>query len=280
MTRQISDGSAPRYERKYLVPTHCLDSIDNLLKLHPAFFSKIYQPRIINNVYFDNHQLDSYFDNLNGYGYRIKNRVRWYSQEFCNSEDYTNLSKTNNDKKLTVPHLEIKKRSGDLITKYLYSAKIFKQILEPVVPQSIQTLYLLDEGQKLENDLGLAKADSKQMLSLLKIRQYRPIIVNSYKRHYYLSANKKLRATIDTEIRFHEILGQRINWDRCWQLPATILELKADLKHDPEIAKAAKYLPLPLTKSSKYVLGVMSCLPDIESPLYNISVQPRLVHLK
>ncbi len=270
---QQKSGTAPRYERKYLVPTHCPEYLQTLVRLHPDFFSEIYQPRVINNIYFDNFKLQNYFDNLNGLGQRLKLRLRWYTP------DYTFLDEehTFNLKEISSPHFEVKQRSGDLISKYLYSSLAAHRALKTNLPKTISQLFDFQPADSVSNDVQF-KSGKTENITLLKADQYQPVLLNAYTRKYFLSADKKLRITIDTDIRFHEIHSCKINWQRYWQLPATVLEIKADARHDKEIAEAANYFPLPLTKSSKYVLGVMSCLPDIESPLYKVSVQPRLVN--
>lgn len=263
--------AAGRYERKYLVPTHCAEYLETLIKLHPKFFSEIHQTRIINNIYFDDQRLTNYFENLNGVGYRLKHRLRWYSPDYI----FLNTSQNFSLKGLSSPHFEIKKRTGDIISKYLYRSSSVYDEISSILPESIKLLFREVENSFTNNFSYEAK--KSQQLALRKIKQYQPVIVNSYTRKYFLSANHKVRLTIDSDIRFHEIFNKRINWKHYFQLPATILEIKADREYDQEMADTAKFFPLPLTKSSKYVLGTMSCLPDIESPLYKIPVQPRLV---
>ncbi len=302
--------SQPRYERKYLVPHHCPKSIERLIKLHPYFFQEIYYPRVINNVYFDDRSLQNYFDNINGYGYRTKMRLRWYSRDYMNlglsndSKCSQNLQaqpqlnkkckKSNNSsKKVSSPHLEMKIRSGDLIRKQIFSSLSVVDHITEIIPPSITPLFnikpcLNSQGTGADsipsnsttcdnNSLFKDNNFNYQNVALLKLKQYLPIIFNTYQRQYFLSSHKKVRITIDSDIRFHEIVGQKINWNRYWQLPVTIMEIKADYHYDREIAESAKYFPLPVTKSSKYVLGVMSCKSEIESPLYNLPVRPRQV---
>lgn len=256
-----------RYERKYLIPSHCPEYLETLVMMHPFFFKQIYHPRIINNIYFDNHTLDSYFANLDGLGDRHKYRVRWYSPVVKEGNIKTTLT-TNTSS----PHFEIKHRAGDSIRKFLFSSGTAYQAIHQLLPVEIRNLFALESSIN-ENDLS----GQSHGVSLSHVKTLKPIIFNSYERKYFLSHNKKVRVTIDSQVKFLEIRNGTINWTRVWLLPATILEIKGELADDSLIAECAKYLPLPLTKSSKYVLGVMSCLPDIESPLYNIPVRPKLM---
>ena len=45
-----------------------------------GMFKKIYPSRKINSVYFDCENLKNVWDNINGFGKRIKIRLRWYNQ--------------------------------------------------------------------------------------------------------------------------------------------------------------------------------------------------------
>ncbi len=270
MTQQTTQQSY-RYERKYLVPTHCARNLETLVSLHPKFFSTVFQERVINNIYFDNHRLQNYFQNLNGIGYRLKHRLRWYSQDYKSLINGQKIDLQD----VTTPHFEIKKRTGDLISKYLYPSQAVFSKLKCNLPKSTHQLFSLEKNDFTKHFSYESKELQKTVLA--KIKFYQPVIVNCYRRKYFLSANKKIRVTIDSDVRFYQIINKRINWRRYYQLPATILEIKADQQYDQEIVETAKYFPLPLTKSSKYVLGVMSCLSDIESPLYKLPIQTRLV---
>ena len=52
-----------RYEIKFIVPGQFSHTIDHAIKLNPAMFTKIYEPRYINNIYFDNN-LTKYMENI------------------------------------------------------------------------------------------------------------------------------------------------------------------------------------------------------------------------
>ncbi len=250
-----------RHECKYLVARHCPKYLETLIKLHPSFFHEIYQQRIINNLYFDNLNLDNYFANLDGIGYRVKQRLRFYTQEYLRVKSHKIVNQTSS------PHFEIKIRSGDLISKKNYSSAETFVTLSKKIPPVFHPLFSINKNSRSINNL----------LFLEKASLLQPVILNSYTRKYFLSADKKVRITIDSDIRYHQSNHKQVIWNKYWQLPATIMEIKADVQDEHHIAEIAKHFPLPLTKSSKYVLGVMSCKPDIESPLYKMPVLPKLV---
>lgn len=253
--------TTPRHECKYLIPSHCPDYLETLIKLHPSFFTEIYQPRVVNNLYFDNYNLDNYFANLEGLGYRAKQRLRFYTQNYLQIRSNKIVTRA------SCPHFEIKIRSGDLISKQNYSSIDTYNNLRLQIPLVFHSLFK-SKGKSISN------ASS----SLKKVSLLQPTLFNSYTRKYFLSADKKIRITIDSGIRFYECVQQKVNWNKFWLLPATIMEIKADIQDEAQISSIAKHFPLPLTKSSKYVLGVMSCKSDIESPLYKISVQPKIIY--
>ena len=70
----------PRREWKYPL------SADELLRFrwwqrgHGGAFFPSYAPRIVNNIYFDSPDWDSYADNMDGVSDRSKCRLRWYGE--------------------------------------------------------------------------------------------------------------------------------------------------------------------------------------------------------
>ena len=65
-----------------------------------GMFKRIYPSRKINSVYFDCENLKNVWDNINGFGKRIKIRLRWYNQ-LLNKEVFLEEKKKNksNDSK-------------------------------------------------------------------------------------------------------------------------------------------------------------------------------------
>ena len=52
-----------RYERKFFISELTKDEVESLVRLHPAWFSEIYNQRFVNNIYFDSLNLTNYLDN-------------------------------------------------------------------------------------------------------------------------------------------------------------------------------------------------------------------------
>ena len=68
-----------------------------------GMFKKIYPSRKINSVYFDCENLKNVWDNINGFGKRIKIRLRWYNQ-LLNKEVFLEekKNKSNDSKKCKI----------------------------------------------------------------------------------------------------------------------------------------------------------------------------------
>jgi hypothetical protein len=254
--------TAARHERKYLLPGLPRQQVINLIKQHPAFFTEIYQPRIVNNIYYDTQRFEHYYANLNGVAQRLKPRLRWYSQVFPHQ---------GNDKqggsgayKPTPPHFELKVKQNQQVKKYLSS---LKQIMTSA-PSLITDLHVSKQSSllNLPNDLKLSrdKQGSQEVrsdfdLNLVKASLHQPVLLNSYLRSYYLSADQKIRLTVDSKVEFHPITTGRINFSYSYQLPATILEVKAPVAHDDLVRTTTRYFPFRLSKSSKYMIGMDGC---------------------
>jgi len=79
-----------RYERKYIILYHCINTIENLIRKHPLIFREIFKQRIINNIYFDTNNLIHCNDNVLGNSIRNKVTVRWYNN-FVKNDDKLKL---------------------------------------------------------------------------------------------------------------------------------------------------------------------------------------------
>ncbi len=134
-----------------------------------GMFKKIYPNRKINSIYFDCDNLKNVWDNINGFGKRIKIRLRWYNQLF-NKEVF----------------LEEKKKINLMTVKNVKSLGIFKDTSEL--------------KKFIKKKLSYEKLISNKHLNIGEI------LTVSYDREYYQDVSKKLRVTIDKNIKiFKEI---------------------------------------------------------------------------
>jgi hypothetical protein len=83
--------------------------------------------------------------------------------------------------------------------------------------------------------------------------EYRATLENRYTRTYLLTADKKIRLTIDTEMSYTNLITGISAKD----IEYAIIELKCGLDH-PIVNDL---LPYTLSKSSKYVEGLMRTDP-------------------
>lgn len=216
-----------RYEKKFLVPELDFYEIEFLVKQNPKVFSETFYERRINNIYFDSFSLGNYYDNLAGTSKRLKIRIRWYGKIFGIIKN---------------PVLELKIKEGEVGRKI--SFKLNKFILD----RNFSLRFLqkeIFEKSNLPNWL------------VEKLRLSRPILLNSYKRKYFISADKKYRITLDKNLIFFKINNQNNNFvERILDKNINILELKHSGDNDNLVSDITQHFPFRLSASSKYVYGV------------------------
>ena len=71
-----------RFERKFIIPYEKKNLLDYFLKIHPLNIQKLFDDRVINNIYLDDLNFNFFKDNIDGISDRIKIRVRWYGKTF------------------------------------------------------------------------------------------------------------------------------------------------------------------------------------------------------
>lgn len=80
-----------------------------------------------------------------------------------------------------------------------------------------------------------------------------PTLLTSYNRQYYLSANKKIRLTIDQNISYTSFLDPQKS---TLIDPRTIVEIKYAKTAEIYALSIPQFLPLTLNRVSKYVTGL------------------------
>lgn len=215
-----------RYERKFFVHNMDRNSIENIVLNHPAFFSEIYHERYINNIYFDSREFNNLMDNIDGDMNRTKYRIRWYGDMLSEIAD---------------PKLELKIKNGLVNVKKSYQLNQFE----------------LGKGislSTLKNVVRNSPIDAQVSYSL---REQLPVMLNRYKRKYFVSADKKFRITIDVDQSFYKLNMFNNNFLQAHRDSYNaIIELKYDFKHESEAHWITNKLPFRLTKSSKYYRGI------------------------
>jgi len=220
-----------RYERKFLVRDLSLEELNQVVDLHPAAFYPIHSPRWINNIYLDSPGLRSFTDNVEGFGTRIKFRIRWYGDMVGNIQS---------------PILEIKKKWGYLSQKELI----------PVPDFNFEELLTTGRVMELLQNLSVRDEIWGELIHL------QPALLNRYHRSYFLSADQKFRVTLDSHLEFYpaylplpQLLEHKVQENSC------ILELKYDPEQDDQAKAISNEFQFRLTKSSKYVSGIYHVFP-------------------
>jgi len=215
--------AAMRYERKFVIFDVGVAETEAVIRFHPAVFSEIYHPRIVNNVYFDTPSLEHYHANLRGIARRVKCRIRWYGKS---------------SGPIARPTLELKRKLGLLGSKESHPLQPFE------LDERFDARHVLEKSDlpaSLRCDLG----------------PLNPILMNRYRRRYFLSHDGKYRLTVDSELAYRTV-GSGASRFPAW-LPLdgrVVVELKFGVGGEAGASRIATRFPFRVTRSSKYVLGI------------------------
>ncbi len=228
MTR-VSSGtdlqtSSPRYEIKMVFNGLQTGLVRSLIIGHSQLFKKAYPSRQVNNIYFDTEDFQLKDAHIQGANSRIKIRQRWYHDTW----------------KLSNSQFEIKSKSGNLGSKTVFPIPIeidlsiiswndLRALIRPFINQENQHLLINTS----------------------------PVLINSYQREYFESADQLIRITLDTRMNsLSQVFNIRPNLQRKKPLRnACIMEIKADSTHNQEIASVLAEFPQYCMAYSKYIYG-------------------------
>jgi len=216
-----------RYERKFTAGIHHRGHVDLLVRQNPAVFRQAFQPRQVNNIYFDTPGLDCFFDNLFGVGKRWKARIRWYGEI---------------RQEIQQPILELKLKQGYLNTKKSWP-------LHPVnLSGEITNL------QFLKDVIANSELPGDVRSGLLSMQ---PVLLNNYQRSYFVSADKNFRLTIDTGLEYRDFrfFANRSN-QVFGEKGKIVVELKYQRNLDGQARAISNLIPFRLSKNSKFVSGM------------------------
>jgi len=219
-------GNNLRYERKCRIEATEKQQVLYYINHHPAFFRPIFQPRQINNIYFDTQQLQYYKANQIGIAERKKIRIRWYGTELGVAQK---------------PQLEIKLKSGLVGDKLVFPLPAFEL------------------SRQLTTDFFIELATEGQIPDTImyEMQLLQPVLVNTYQRTYFQSVDKQFRLTLDEDMAFyHPNYWQNPSLQKPTNLNTFILELKYLLAADKAAAATFQHWPYRLSKNSKYVNGM------------------------
>ena len=219
-----------RYELKFAFSDDMYDYLLHTIKNHPAFFSEIFYQRQINNIYFDTINFKHYWENTNGTGTREKYRIRWYGDTF---------------RSINLPILEIKRKFG------LVGDKISERCPSFELTNDFSWFDYAHEINNYTSDID----NVESIMHLKNLVSQNPVIINNYQRRYFLTADKRIRLTIDSGINYLKIspnyVASNYTEDR-----KIIVEIKFDKDCALEAEKVTNNFNWRLARNSKYVNGV------------------------
>lgn len=214
-----------RYERKFVIFELGVAETEALIRFHPAVFREIHHARVVNNVYLDTPSLDHYHANVRGIATRVKCRIRWYGRSIG---------------PIARPTLELKRKQGMLGSKESHPLQPF------------------DLDDRFDAHHVFEKSDLPGMLRC-DLGSLQPILMNRYRRRYFLSHDGRYRLTLDSDLAFRCVNPGAARFP-AW-VPSdgrVIVELKFGVGGEAGASGIATRFPFRLTRSSKYVLGIES----------------------
>lgn len=216
---EVPEGS--RYEMKFLAARWQYDRLIAWLRVRPEGFRPTYPTRRVNNAYLDRGDADLYTDSVEGYSSRAKVRYRWYGESLLPDAG----------------RFEIKLRRNQLGWKKVFEVHELDGTLDrwPDVMAQIR-----DEVPP-EARIWLAEC-------------HRVLIVNTYRREYWESANGRLRVTFDHgEAVFDQRYSAYANRTRVALTdPGVVFEVKCGTGQVEAASRLVSSMPLTLRRNSKY----------------------------
>ena len=226
----MNDQPVLRYELKFVCEGQWLAQARSWIRLHRACLRVAYPPRWVNSLYLDTLQYGNLRASLDGLGVRRKVRCRWYGQDLGSAAEV---------------YLELKERHG------LVGAK-----------RRCRLPCSLDMTRRWSDILPRVRdrAGDEWQATLLGTNQ--PVLLNRYWREYYVSFDRTVRVTLDSsQEAYDQRRGLRPNLRARLPMPdLVVIEVKADRAHAARVQEIAADFPLPRSRNSKYVQGVLAAL--------------------
>ena len=215
-----------RYEIKFVGRLSEHARLRGWLRDNQAGFRTSFPDRQVNNVYFDDYDYQAYGQNLSGASQRVKLRYRWYGTSVAPDRGELELKCKRNffGWKLRLPVGAAPYEAGD-------SWSAIRRKLMIQVP-----------------------AEGREWLG----SHPWPMLLNRYSREYFVSADERVRATIDSKLAVYDQRYKPMpNFNRRTNLaPIIVVEFKfarADRDHANRILQT---IPIRVSRHSKYMTGV------------------------
>ncbi len=208
--------------------------LKNWIKLHKFNFFKEYDDRNVNNIYFDSFNYKAFNDNLVGLPSRLKVRYRWYGDLLS----------------------ENKKNEGSLEFKFKKNIYGYKKVFK------IKDLTLNINSNWSDIKEKILRTLTPEYKILFN-KNSQEILINQYKREYFISKNRKLRITIDRNIK---IFDQRLTFkkpnfrSKNYTQDHLVIEFKFNKDDKGLLNDLDINVPIKASRNSKYINGVRSVL--------------------
>ena len=214
-----------RYELKMVFDALRIAEVQSWVFMHSNAFRKAYPERYVNNIYFDTNQWEMLGAHLNGVNKRAKVRYRWYGKTWVPDKG----------------QVEIKVKQGQL--GYKKQQDIFGKLS-------------LNKANWAEITKQLQDVAGRKVAKLFDV--FFPVMINQYKREYYISADSMIRITLDYDMKvFDQTFSLRPNTKYEQPLKNNIVvEVKAGQQHHQKIADTLAEFPLYCQQHSKYLNGL------------------------
>lgn len=214
-----------RYEVKLVGAEHEHSRVLAELRLLPFGLVRQHRTRVVQSVYFDTADGRAVAQNLAGISERQKVRLRWYG-----------------DATVAVSaQLECKQRQNGV------GGKATAKLREPLdVRGSLRHRFTDRVRGLVVDDAARCWLDGLEPAQWIR-----------YRRDYLVTADRRLRVTLDRELRaIDQRLGMRLDDRRSTPLPRLlVVELKAAIAHRDELERLVAALPLRPGKCSKFVMA-------------------------
>ena len=212
-----------RLERKFVISPQFAGIVVAWLR-HNCLVDPQYPLSLINSIYFDTPELDSYQECLNGDIYKNKVRLRWYDKAIPGLNDAV--------------YLELKSKRGFNTVK--------RRKLLPVTNSELQGDKMSNPVSQLQLETALAE------LGYFATRPLSPIIQISYHRYRFRERQSGVSLTYDLDIESFMVAPGRIVRTPCLEFKATVLELKGGTMMLPPALRGLRAFAPRWSTFSKY----------------------------
>lgn len=228
--------SFKRKERKYIILEHTFEAIKKELEKHiPLYSFEGEDPNTqIETIYLDTKDFLLFNEYLRRRNFRYKIRMRKYGHNDVFEDTY-------------LVELKVKQNSISIKKRFFLPVKLYKKF--------ITGEDILKEIRVANKGLVGATKTYKLIAKLIEINQFVPVLKTTYERLAFQKKSKKIRLTIDRNIKHEKLLGRK----KHTSLDAMVLESKVMGKTPKWHKKMVNKLSLlKQARFSKFATGLNS----------------------